>query len=503
MSDPGEVMGATMNKRSDRRQAALLALLSAGLMTQAGVSALAQAAPEGAASAPGAASVPAATAAASAAAAAASSPAPMVVAPSPAASAPKDIALDRPAGASAPAPAAPAGRRAATASPVQDMAASTALAELALELLRGRSDATGDAQANGVVSSLSVASALGLVHAGTSGAGARELAALFGKSSAAGTRMFTTRLPGLLERLGEAGTRSGAFRMANRVWIDNRVAAAVPASYASTVSSRFGADGAVLPLGQSATARQVINAWVSDKTAGRIAELMPEGSITPTTRLVVTNAIHFKSPWAQPFDPAQTAPRPFHVMGGAAKPVPTMADERAVHTGTIDNVTVFELPFAGNEFSLVIGMPPAGHTLDAFEKDLDGIELAGWRSQLKPQTCRFEMPRFTIAPAARPLKPTLQALGVKTVFGPNADLSGMLGKAAKGVYVDNVFHSATIVIDEQGGEAAAATGATMQAKSFSLPAPTCAVNRPFIFAVVHRASGAPLFVGKVADPSKS
>ena len=90
---------------------------------------------------------------------------------------------------------------------------------------------------------------------------------------------------------------------------------------------------------------------------------------------------------------------------------------------------------------------------------------------------------------------------MRTLFTDQADLAPLLGKAAAGTQVDDVYHSATIVIDETGGEAAAATAATIQAKSFQLPPPACAVDRPFVFAVVHKGTGAPLFVGKVADPS--
>lgn len=383
-----------------------------------------------------------------------------------------------------------------------DTATAGALAELALDMMRQQSAATGKAQVNSVVSPLSLASALGMVHAGTAGASARELAMLLGTASA-GDRIYTARMPLLLDRLAKPAAAGSPFVMANRVWLDASVVPSVPATYAATVTDRFNADAAIVPFAQSATARQAINDWVAQKTAKRITELMPEGSITANTKMVVTNAIHFKSKWEQPFDAAKTVPKPFHVQpNGATKPVPMMVDERQVSLGTIDNIIVMELPFAGNEFSLMLGVPPAGHTLNAFETDLEGLDMASWSAQLKPTTCRLELPKFSISPVSKPLKESLQAMGVKTVFGPNADFAPMLGKAGKGVELDNVYQSATIIIDEQGGEAAAATGASASSKSFSLPAPACAVDRPFIFAIMHRATGAPLFVGKVADPTQ-
>lgn len=385
--------------------------------------------------------------------------------------------------------------------PAQDAALAKALAELGMDMLRSQSVQTGDAQVNSVVSPLSLASALGMVHAGTSGAGSTELARLLGTSPTSGQRAFVQRLPSTLDRLAGPDAKR-ALTMANRVWVDKGVSEAVPSGYAAAMTDRYGADGMMVSFAQAELARKTINTWVADRTAQKITNLMPEGSVSANARLVVTNAIHFKSPWVTPFLASQTKERPFFVSPKSAKPVMTMIDERQVLTGLVDNITVFELPFAGEEFVLRLGMPPEGHTLDAFEKDLDGAELAEWGRSLKPSTCRLELPKFNLAPVTRALKPTLQDLGVNTIFGPDADLSAMLGKAAKGVYVDNIYQSATMVLDEQGGEAAAATGGAMQAKSFSMPAPACAVNRPFIFAVVHKPTGAPLFVGKVADPSK-
>ncbi len=383
-----------------------------------------------------------------------------------------------------------------------DTATAGALAELGLDLMRQQSAASGNAQVNAVVSPLSLVNALAMVHAGTAGASSRELAALLG-TPAVGERVYTARLPSLLDRLAKPGPTASPFVMANRVWVGDSVLSAVPASYAAGVADRFNADAAVLDFSQATAARQAINSWVSKKTAKRIPTLMPEGSITPSTKLVVTNAIHFKSKWAEPFDVRKTQMLPFQGLpGAAAKPVATMVDERSVSQATVDNISVLELPFAGNEFSLMVAMPPVGHNLNALEVDLEGLDIASWSSQLKPKTCRLQLPKFSIAPASQPLKASLEALGVKTVFGPEADFSPMLGKASKGVFLDNVFHSATIIIDEQGGEAAAATGAAVMAKSFSMPAPACAVDRPFVFAVIHKASGTPLFVGKVADPSQ-
>lgn len=436
----------------------------------------------------------------------------------------KDVVLDAapvarsapPASSAAPTTAPRLARTAVFSTPVHSAAAAGTLAELGLDLLRQHSAETGNAQRNAVVSPLSLAAAMGMVHAGTLGAGARELSQLVGSASS-GERFYAARLPWLLGQLQPgaspaapvaAGRNRPAaapppFTAANRVWIDRTAAPSVPAPYAALVQQRLDASAAVVAFAKPEEARQAINSWVAQTTGRRITELMPSGAVNASTRVVVTNAVHFKSAWARKFDPTATTPMPFQVAGGPAKPVPTMVDERPVLSGVVDNITVYEIPFAGDTYALMIGLPPAGHTLDALETDLAGLDMAAWSSQLKPKTCQLELPRFTLAPSGRSLKVSLQALGVRTVFSDAADFSPLLGQAARGVHLDDVFQSASVTIDEAGGEAAAATGASMVAKSFSLSGPArCSVDRPFVFAIVHKPTGAPLFVGKVADPSR-
>lgn len=398
----------------------------------------------------------------------------------------KDIVIDSPAAEAAAPALLPPGRGPAAA----------ALAELGLDLLRQQGSEPAGA-VNTAVSPVSLAAGLGLVHAGSGPLGARELAGLLG-SRTAGERLFASHLPRLLAALQQPGS---GVSLANRVWIARSAGRAVPAAYAERVQQRYQADAELLNFADAEAARRTINRWAAGKTAQRIPTLLPPGSVTPASRMVLTSALHFKSPWHKPFDPARTAARPFHTAPGAIKLVPTMSDEREVRTGQVGQLTVMELPFAAPGYAVLLAMPPQGRDLQAALDDMEGSDLAAWSDQLKPLTCRLEMPKLQLAPKPQALKATLQALGVEAVFGAGADFTPLLGRAAKGVYLDNVYQSVAVTLDEQGGEAAAATAAVGLAKSFSAPAPVCAVNRPFVFAIVHKPTGAPLFVGSIVDPS--
>ena len=132
-----------------------------------------------------------------------------------------------------------------------------------------------------------------------------------------------------------------------------------------------------------------------------------------------------------------------------------------------------------------------------------GEQLARWRAALKPLKCELALPKFVIAPQAGSLKSTLQGLGVMTVFTEAADLRPMLGRGAHQMHLDDVYQAAGITVDEQGGEAVAAAAATVRSKSLAIPVPPCAVDRAFSFALLHQATGTPLFVGRVGDPART
>ena len=390
---------------------------------------------------------------------------------------------------------------AATSAAVQfadNAALAVSLTDLAGALLRP-SDAT-----NAVVSPVATAVALGLVQAGASGLAEQEIEALFGPRPQGG-RALRQGLPALLRQMqGEPGTAS-PLALAARMWVDGQ--ASVPKPYVQRLASRWQADAQRVSFAQSEAARALINSWTAERTAGRIQDLLPAGSISSATQMALTSAVHFRSPWEKPFDAAQTVARPFKTAAGASKAVPTMVDERAVMQTRVDGHLVMEIPFAplGGQpgFALLVAVPDEGAAAPARPALTSGAQLARWRSALAPIKCELSLPRFAVAPVSGSLKSALQGLGVKTVFTDRADLRPMLGRGAHQMHLDDVHQAAGITVDEQGGEAVAAAAATVRSKSFALPVPTCAVDRAFMFALVHQNSGAPLFVGRVGDPSSA
>jgi serpin B len=380
-------------------------------------------------------------------------------------------------------------------------AAANSLGELGWALLR-----EPQGGANAVVSPLALANALGMVHAGARGPAGREVEALFGAGRQGG-RTLRRALPALNAQLRGAAPagKAPALNQAARVWISTKAAKDVPAPYKRRLARRWGAEASAVDFSKGDAARGQINRWTAERTAGRITELLPAGALAQDTQLALTTAVHFRSPWAQPFDAGATEPRPFTTSAGASVTVPTLLDERNVAQAQVDGVQIYALPFSGTTgqaFDLIVALPVAGADVASLARSGNGAALQRWRAALQPAKCSFSMPKFNFAAQPGSMKAALERLGVKTLFSSRADLQPMLGRASGSAHVDDVHHAAGMAIDEQGGEAVAASAISIKPKSLAAPLPRCAVDRAFVFAVMHQASGAPVFMGRVGDPSK-
>jgi serpin B len=100
---------------------------------------------------------------------------------------------------------------------------------------------------------------------------------------------------------------------------------------------------------------------------------------------------------------------------------------------------------------------------------------------------------------ATDLKPMLVRLGMGVAFGDGADFGAMTDDAD--LEISEVRHQTYVAVDEAGTEAAAATAVGMRTTSLRVSPEELVLDRPFLFVIHDTAHGAPLFVGRVADPS--
>ncbi|NHX36764.1 MULTISPECIES: serpin family protein [Halolamina] len=246
--------------------------------------------------------------------------------------------------------------------------------------------------------------------------------------------------------------------------------------------------------------REAINAWIADQTDDRIEELLPPGSITPQTVLVLTNAISFMANWRHPFDEEQTEPAEFTALDGSTSTVQMMSQDVQVPAATVDGAQAVELPYVGGRTGMLIVVPPAGE-FEAYERTFDVERLGRIVNALEPQRGYVNLPRFEFDSECT-LEQSLAALGMPDAFDPDtADFSRMADLSATGgnLFVDQVYHETSVSVDEQGTEAVAATGSVINL--VSRPPTLLDANRPFLFMIRDRPTGTVLFTGHVVDAS--
>jgi serpin B len=378
-------------------------------------------------------------------------------------------------------------------------AAAEGIDEIAWDLVR----AAGPG--NVVISPASVWEALAMTHQGARGETAAEIAGVLGMPD--DRAAIAVAAEALRAAFATAKGKAITLDVANRLWTQR--GKALEPAFTTALEQRFGAGAGVVDFAaMHEAARGEINGWVSAHTAEKIPELLKPGTITPLTRLVLTNAVYLKAPWAKPFEKSATRPEPFSLEPGRAVDVPFMhASERLV-AGRVgegeEAATVCEIPYEGRRLVMVVVVPDAVDGLDEVVGELDGDWRTKWaagQGDVRPRQVQLSLPKWT---ARKPLglNEALKALGMTSAFDQSAaDLSGIDG--TRELSVSDVVHEGFVDVSEEGTEAAAATGVIVGVRSMA-PRPeeplVVKADRPFAWAIVDRETGAVLFAGTVADP---
>ena len=254
-------------------------------------------------------------------------------------------------------------------------------------------------------------------------------------------------------------------------------------------------------------ARAHINGWVEDQTEKRIKDLLPPNALDARTRLVLVNAIYFLADWAEPFEKLATRDDTFHVTPTSQKKTAMMHANGSRRFAQADGVKVLELPYKGGDASMLFIVPDREGGLDDVERSLSAAKLAAWTAALAPRDVAVTIPRFEVSPTpSLSLGEALVKLGMADAFDRDkADFTGIANPSdpRERLSIGKVFHKAFVKVDEKGTEAAAATAVVMPKGGGPPPKPPLefTADRPFLFAIVEKASGLVLFVGRVADPT--
>jgi serpin B len=346
-------------------------------------------------------------------------------------------------------------------------------------------------------SPLSISTALSMTYAGARGDTAKEMATTL-RYPFEGQRLHLG-YAGLIGKLaGEDRPAGVQLSLANSLW--------GPYDYNQDfLAVNRDCYAAYLRKIQLVGAERIINQWVMERTAQRIKDLLPPGTLDANSVLVLVNAVYFKGQWQFLFKASATHDQEFRVKPGQkvkAKMMHQKARLRHTHVGGKDGVGVLELPYKGGDLSMGLILPDADNGLAEVEKTLTAEKLDGWLKQMRKTIVKVSLPRFKITSDTISLKKELDKLGMKGAFTPRADFSGMA--TTKPLYIDEVLHKSFVEVNEEGSEAAAASAVIMTEKGGAdrkeEPVEFTA-DHPFLFLIRDNRTGCILFLGRLSNPT--
>jgi serpin B len=349
----------------------------------------------------------------------------------------------------------------------------------------------------------SIRAALGMALVGARGDTAEQMAAALCAPRGEDT------LPAAVAALGRrlhGGSRQYTLSVANSLWAQQGTPL-LPAFLDIVERHYRGALQLVDFKGAPDAAGAVIDRWVAHETHGRISGLVPPGATNERTRLLLVNAVYLKARWASEFCESATSEQPFHLESGGRVRVPLMCQQTWAGYLHASGFEALDLPYRGDDLSLLVLLPERSVGLRAFEETLSAALLDDVVARMREQEVDVFLPRFMSTWGAVDLRGDLAALGMRLAFdATGADFSGMDGRRPPDVdalYLSAVVHKTFIEVNERGTEAAAATAAMTDGDALEPPPiPVFRADRPFLYAIRDRRSGVLLFLGRVVDPTE-
>lgn len=346
----------------------------------------------------------------------------------------------------------------------------------------------------------SIFTALAMTYEGAKGTTAEEMANVL--SIEQDNDSFHEYMKALYEYLNQNSNYD--ISTANALWpsIDYTL---LP-GYIKVIKDFYGGEVSNVDYSDPEAAAERINNWVEEQTNNLIQDLVPASAIDPVlTKLILTNAIYFKGTWQVQFDEDNTTDKEFTTSSGEKIDVQTMQllnTHNYFNYTVTDDMQILELPYAGNEISMMIFLPRDGYELSDVINNLDKDTYSDLIDSMHQIELDIYLPKFEIKTPLYGLNQYLIDLGMPTAFA-NADFSGLDGLGI--LCISDVLHKAYIDVNEEGTEAAAATAVMMRLTSVpdddEPERPEFKADHPFFFTIHQKQTNTILFMGNVNDPS--
>ncbi|XP_006637520.2 neuroserpin [Lepisosteus oculatus] len=353
---------------------------------------------------------------------------------------------------------------------------------------------------NIIYSPVSIVVALGMVELGARGPALKEIrqAVGYGNLKVGEELLILKNLTWALE----ADETQYVLKLANSLFLQTGIH--FNEDFLQKMKKYFKAEIETVDFSQSTAVANHINQWVENHTENKIHDLLSAEDFNSATRLTLINAIYFRGNWKNQFRPEHTRTFSFTKDDGNEVQTLMMYQQGDFYYGEFSDGTseaggvyqVLEMPYEGEEMSMMIVLPRQEVPLAALEPIIKAQLIEEWAAAVKKQKVEVYLPRFKIEQKID-LKETLQDLGIKNIFTKDADLSAMTGE--KDLFIGKAVQKAFLEVTEEGAEGAAGTGMIALTRTLVLY-PQVMADHPFFFIVRARKTGTILFMGRVMNP---
>jgi len=340
-------------------------------------------------------------------------------------------------------------------------------------------------------SPLSLNMALGMLYNGASGETRTEMAEVLGMADFTDTeinehyqKMSQTLLN--IDPLTEIG-------IANSIWY--RQGFYVKQPFIDVNRKYFDAEVRSLDFIRP-DAADTINKWCADKTNDRIPEIIEK--LSDDIMLCLINALYFKGKWQFPFNKAPTQQEEFTKANNQRIKANMMTQTATLSYYTDQYLSAVEMPYENQAFSMVAILPADNMDIDYLVNYLDDTVWKNIVDKLKKRSVWLKLPRFKIESEIK-LNDPVKNVGMQRIFiGGFANISDTL------LFVSGIKQKTFVGVNEEGTEAAAVTVILVTGSAGTdteLPVQFFA-NRPFLYLIKEKSTGAILFIGRMDEPKE-
>ena len=349
---------------------------------------------------------------------------------------------------------------------------SESAADFALNLLRTTYDG-----GNCVLSPYSVYTALAMCANGADTETLAQMESVLGMSAAE----LNVFLYSVAQNTGEQ------LHSANSVWFENADGFIPNADFLQANADYYGADMFASNFNEQTL--KDINAWISEKTGGRIEKALDQ--IGANVMMYLINALSFDAKWDALYHSGQIADGVFHASDGD-ETVQMMSGEEQKYLSD-KYATGFIKDYAGGQYSYVALMPNEGVSVEDYLATLNGEALTAMVQNPEKITVFTTMPKYEISYQTE-LNDALSAMGMPEAFTDNADFTRMSNLDLK---ISRVLHQTQLTVDELGTQAGAMTIVEMDTKGIALNSRTVVLDRPFVMGIFDNVNNTFVFMGVI------